>query len=707
VLDGFFSPRSVAVVGAARDPGKVGHFVFSALRAAGFRGTVYPVNPYAEEIDGVRCYASISDIPEPPDLAVVAVPATAVPGLIDECARIGTSSAIVLSAGFKETGPAGAALEKQVLNAAREGAVRILGPNCLGVVATHSGLNASFSASVPPAGSISFVSQSGALGTAILDWAGGAGIGINEFVSLGNRSDITEVDLIDRWADDRTTDVIVAYLESVADGDRFIAAAARASLLKPVIVLKAGTSEAGARAASSHTGSLSGSSVAYDAAFRRAGVLRAHTVEELFDFALAFSQARIPTGSGVAILTNAGGPAVLATDRCERHDLSLASFRSETIDRLREVLPAAASLYNPVDILGDASAQRYSDSVDAILADGSVSAILCIVTPQVMTDADAIAATIIERVSDSSTPLIGCFMGDTSVESARQALRDARIAQYPFPERAIDSLAAMVRYRAIASRGSQFAPSARVLDVARALIHSSSTERGTFITGQAAAKVVAACGIAVPAGDIATTADEAADLGAHIGYPVVAKIASPDILHKSDTGGIITGIGNESELRSAYDTVIGRARTLVSDAAILGVHVQSQIPPGREVIVGIDRDPTFGPMLMFGLGGVYVEALRDVVFRMCPVDHQEAREMIASIRSYPLLRGVRGEPAADLDALADVLVAISWLAAEIPLIEEIDINPLIVGAAGAGATAVDVRIGITGVAPVAKKGSKA
>jgi acetyltransferase len=487
------------------------------------------------------------------------------------------------------------------------------------------------------------VSQSGALGTAILDWAGGAGIGINEFVSLGNRSDITEIDLIDRWADDHTTDVIVAYLESVADGDRFIAAAARASLLKPVIVLKAGTSEAGARAASSHTGSLSGSSVAYDAAFRRAGVLRAHTVEELFDFALAFSQARIPTGSGVAILTN----------------------------------------------------------------DGSVSAILCIVTPQVMTDADAIAATIIERVSNSQTPLIGCFMGDTSVESARQALRDAGITQYPFPERAIDSLAAMVRYRAIATRGSQFAPSTRDLDVARALIDSFTTERGSFITGQAAAKVVAECGIAVPAGDIATTADEAAELGAHIGYPVVAKIASPDILHKSDTGGIITGIGNESELRSAYDTVIGRARTLVSDAAILGVHVQSQIPPGREVIVGIDRDPTFGPMLMFGLGGVYVEALRDVVFRMCPVDHQEAREMIASIRSYPLLRGVRGEPAADLDALADVLVAISWLAAEIPLIEEIDINPLIVGPAGAGATAVDVRIGIAGVPPVAKKGSKA
>ncbi|MDP2401321.1 MAG: CoA-binding protein, partial [Actinomycetota bacterium] len=484
MLDAFFSPRSVAVVGAARDPGKVGHFVFSALRVQDFRGTVHPVNPHAEEIDGVRCFASISDIPEPPELAVIAVPAAAVPAVIEECARIGTGSAIVLSAGFKETGPSGAGLERDMLSAARGGAVRILGPNCLGVVATRSGLNASFSASVPPAGSISFVSQSGALGTAILDWAGGAGIGINEFVSLGNRSDITEADLIDRWAEDPATDVIVAYLESVAHGDRFIASAARASLRKPVIVLKAGISEAGARAASSHTGSLSGSSVAYDAAFRRAGVLRANTVEELFDFALAFSQAPIPTGSGIAILTNAGGPAVLATDRCERHGLPLASFRSETIEKLREALPAAASLYNPVDILGDSSAQRYDDSFEAILADGSVSAVLCIVTPQVMTDADAIAATIVKRASGSPIPLIGCFMGDTSVESARRMLREAGIAQYAFPERAIDSLATMIRYHAMSVRREQPTLPIGGPSTARALIDAVSTERASFITGQ-------------------------------------------------------------------------------------------------------------------------------------------------------------------------------------------------------------------------------
>lgn len=699
MLSGFFEPRSVAVVGVARDEGKVGHFVFDNLRAGGFDGPVYPVNPRAEEVHGVRCYPSVKALPEVPELVVVVVPAHAVAEVIDDCVEVGVTSVIVISAGFKETGREGGALERELAQKARDGGIRLLGPNCLGLISTKAHLNASFAAGMPPDGAISFMSQSGALGTAVLDWAAGEGIGLAHFVSLGNRADLSETDLLHEWSGDPKTRVIVAYLESVADGPGFVEAAARASESKPILAVKSGGSDAGARAVSSHTGSLAGSEAAYDAAFLRAGIIRAGTVQELFDFAVAFSLQPLPAGSGgVAILTNAGGPAVMATDACERAGVALASLDNSTTEALRLMLPAAASLYNPVDILGDAEPERYEGALRLVYADPNVHCVLCVLTPQAMTDATRTAEALVRVASEyPETCTVACFMGRDSVEEAWALLRGRGVPNYPFPERAVAAIGALYGYRRHVERPRPALPDfegdPRV--VAEQVAYAQD-RRHSFITEQRAASVLEAYGIRVPRGTVARDLKSALEAAEEIGYPVALKIASPDILHKSDVGGIRVGLEGAEELSTAYEEILGKARAYMPDAVIDGVLVQEMVGPGREVIIGVDRDPTFGPLLMFGLGGVYVEVLRDVVFRLCPVDMSQAREMISEIRGYGLLRGARGQQPADIDAIADVLVKVSVLAMRHPEIVELDINPLIVGNTGTGVVAADARIGIGG-----------
>lgn len=697
MLEGFFAPGSVAVVGVARDEGKVGHYVFDNLRAAGFAGPVWPVNPNAEEIHGVPCYPSVRDLPGVPDLVVIVVPAPAVAAVIDDCIAAGVSSAIVISAGFKEAGRDGGALERDIARRAAGGGMRLLGPNCLGLVATASDLNASFASRMPPSGGISFLSQSGALGTAVLDWAEGEGLGLAHFVSLGNRADLTESDLLEAWRDAPGTKVVVAYLESVADGPRFIRSALATSACKPVIVLKSGGSDAGARAVSSHTGSLAGSEAAYEAAFHRAGVVRARTVEDLFDCAVAFSHQPLPGGQGVAIVTNAGGPAVLATDACERAGLSLASFESETLARLSSFLPSSAALYNPVDILGDAPPERYRQTLEAVYDDPNVRAVICLLTPQAMTDPTRTAGALVEVSGRHSTTTLACFMGRDGVQDARATLRAGGVPAYDFPERAVRALAAMHEYGGHLARPGIAPPVFEPdRDRVRAIIDEARERGRTFITEESAARIGAAYGLRVARGGVASDLGAAKRLAAEIGYPVVAKIASPDILHKSDIGGIAVGIGSEADLASAYDRILGRARTFAPDADISGIHIQEMLQEGREVIIGVDRDSTFGPVLMFGLGGVYVEVMKDITFRLCPIDQPEAREMLAEIRGYGLLRGARGQRPADVDAVVDALVRVSALAADFPDIVELDVNPLIVGDAGSGAVVADIRIGIGG-----------
>ena len=697
-LSALFDPRGVAVIGAAREPGKVGHIVLANLLNGGFPGEVHPVNPRASEILGRPCYPSVRDAPRPVDLAVIALPALAVPDVITECADAGVRAAIVLSAGFTESGPDGAALQRELLERSRSAGIRLLGPNCLGFLSTHHDLNAAFAGGMPPSGGVAFLSQSGALGTAILDRAATDGFGVSHFVSLGNRADIAEPDLLSALESDDATTVIAMYLESVGDGPRFLEAAASAVRRKPVIALKSGSSDSGARAVSSHTGSLAGSDVAYEAAFRHAGVIRARTVQELFDLALGFSGQPAPSGSGLAILTNAGGPAVMATDAAEEAGVPMATLDSDTLAHLRESMPDAAALYNPVDVLGDASPERYRAGLRALYADPEVHAILVLLTPQPMTDATAVAHAIIEEAATAPVvTTLACFMGGPQVEEAIRTLTTGSVPSYPTPERAITTLAAMSAY-ARTPTGPRAVPTTAeaVRRDTHAALERAIADGRTFIGEQAGADVAAAYGIRVPRGAVASNLASALDLADRFGYPVVLKIASPEILHKTDVGGIEVGIGSPEELHIAYDRLLDRARAYAPDAQLDGVHVQEMVPAGREVIIGMDRDSVFGPLLMFGLGGVYVEVLRDVTFRLCPVDTREAERMISEIRAFGLLRGARGEPAADLDAVAEALSLVSALALDMPDIQELDINPLIVGDAGEGAWAVDVRIGIGG-----------
>ena len=697
MLGGFFAPRGVAVIGASRDPAKVGGAVLANILDAGFEGSVHPVNPHAEEILGLRSYATIADVPDPVDLAIIVVPAVAAVAAVRECGLRGIHSAIVISAGFRESGPGGAALERELVAAARAGDVRILGPNCLGLIATATSLNASFAPIMPCPGGISFLSQSGALGTAILDWARGEGIGLSHFVSLGNKADVSEVDLIRAWTDDPATAVVVAYLEAVSDGAAFVQAVRDITPRAPFIALTAGSSDAGAKAVSSHTGSLAGSRIAYEAAFRKAGAVHARTIQELFDLAEGFSRQPLPTGSGTVILTNAGGPAILATDACAAEGVTLASLDASTIAALREMLPAAASVYNPVDILGDAPAERFEAAARILVRDPGVRSLIVILTPQAMTEPMATAEAIARVSRDSGITTLAVFMGDQTVKEAEASLRVRGIPNYAFPERAVATLGAMQRhgYRRLARPAEPLTIEADREVVRDAIAHAREAGR-TFITESSADRIASAYGLRTPSSGLARDLGDAQALAAKIGFPVVMKIASPDVLHKSDIGGIVFDIRSTEDVEAAYDAIMRRVLHRLPEARIWGVTIQEQLPPGREVIIGVNRDPAFGPILMFGLGGIYVEVLKDVSFRLCPVTPDEARDMIGEIRANALLRGARGEAPADIDAIVDAICRVSALAMEFDDISELDINPLIVGQRGAGAVAADVRIGIGG-----------
>jgi acetyltransferase len=695
-LDFLLEPRSVAVIGVGREPDGVGRTIFDALLAGGFRGDVWPVNPSATDIEGHRCFPDVQSLPGVPDLAVVAVPAAAVPSIVEACGEAGIPGVVVISAGFKESGPAGGTLEREITRIARSHGTRLLGPNCLGLMVPSGSLNASFAGPMVPEGRIAVVTQSGALGTAILDWARDRG-GLAGFVSLGNRGDLTEADLITAFAERPAVRVIAGYLESVVDGAAFIDQVREVASRIPVILLKAGASEAGARAVSSHTGSLAGSDAAYDAAFLSAGVLRAHDTEQLFGISEAFADQPLPAGPGVAILTNAGGPAVMATDACEHLGVALAALEPETIDALRKALPPAAALYNPIDLLGDAGAERYEAALRILALDPGVNAVLVMLTPQQTTRPDEVAAVVASAAADIGRTTLAVFMGEGTVEPARRSLAASGVPAYRYPEQAVDALAAMSRYRAIRARprvGSEKIDADR--DAVRAAIDSARAARRPFLLDEEVMCVAAAYGIPLAAGAVARDRASAARLATELGYPVALKISSPDILHKTDIGGVQLGIADEATLVRAWDDVLDRVHRRVPGASVWGALVQKMVPKGIEVVVGVERDTTFGPLVMFGLGGVYVEVLRDVAFRLAPLDRAEALRMVQETRAYALLRGARGAGASDVDAVIDILLRIGALAADFPEILEMDINPLMVGQRGSGAVAADIRIGIGG-----------
>jgi acetyl coenzyme A synthetase (ADP forming)-like protein len=693
MLDMFFSPGSVAVIGASREPGKLGYGVLSNIVTLGYEGEVYPINPKADEILGLKCYASVLDVPDPIDLAVIVIPAKYVIAALEECGQKGIKGAVIISAGFREVGAEGRKREKELVRIAQQYGMRLVGPNVLGVIDTISNLNASFAVGMPRRGKIAFMSQSGALCTSILDIALAQDIGFSRFVSLGNKADLNEMDFIEEWWHDPESNVIMAYLEGIVDGDRFMRIARQVTKEKPIISIKSGTTSAGSRAVSSHTGTLAGSEKAYDAAFRQVGVLRADSVQELFDYSVAFARQPLLKNERIAVVTNAGGPGIMATDACERNGLQLASLRQETIEYLREHLPAAASVINPVDVLGDALADRYEMAIGTVLQDEGVGGVIVVLTPQVMTQIEETARAVGELSKKYDKPIFGAFMGEATINKGVKILNQHQVPNYPVPERAVAAMGAMLHYRRwLECPPLQLETFEMDRDTIRRVLDEVKADGRLQIGDAEARAVLQACGVRVPASELAANPDEAVRIADEIGYPVVMKVASPDILHKSDIGGVKLGISNPTDVRDAFDLITYRASRYMPDAQIWGCQVQEMVTGGREVIIGMNRDPQFGPLMMFGLGGIYVEALKDVTFRVAPFSRREAKEMINEIRSIQLLRGVRGEPPVDMDAIVDTLLRMSQLVTEFPEIVEFDINPLIVYETGRGVVGVDMRL---------------
>ncbi len=696
-LGELFRPSSIAVIGASNRPGRVGTSLFRNLLSAGFQGVAYPVNPSWKSVSGVRCYPDLASLPEPPELGVVIVPAAQVPATIDQLGRVGAKGAIVVSAGFREVGDAGAALEAEVVARAREHAMALVGPNCFGVFNTDPavGLNATFSESLPPAGNIAFVSQSGALGAGILKYGASERIGFSRFVSVGNRAGVDENDLLAALDRDPRTRVILLYVESLANGRRFLESAREVTEHKPVLVIKSGRTSAGERAAKSHTGSLaqSGRDQLYDAVFAQAGVERVDSLGGLFRLAKIFSTGLELDGPRLVILTNSGGPGIVAADAAIRQGLELPPLSDAVRTALVPRLPSIAAVANPLDMTADVGADAYRGTLQTLLTAPDVDGAIVIATPTGTMTGDVVARAIVDARGTARKPVVACLFGLTDLSAEVTYLETHGIPAYTFPEEAVEGLGSLARYRAWRNR-----PHAPVrtfaVDRARAdLAVARAVADGRSVLPEYAARgLLEAYGLRFPAAQLARTADEAVAAASKIGFPVVMKVASPEISHKTDVGGVAMGLLDAAAVRAAWDRMDRSVRAAVPRARIDGYEVEAQVPSGKEVLIGVQRDPGFGPIVVFGMGGIYVETLRDVTFRLAPMRPLSARHMIESVRGYPLLRGVRGEPPGDVDALAEAIERVSQLAVERPEVAELDLNPLIVRPAGQGVVAVDARV---------------
>ncbi|MDP3260446.1 MAG: acetate--CoA ligase family protein [Thermodesulfovibrionales bacterium] len=691
MLDSLFNPASIAVIGASRDPKKVGYAVLNNLIRFDYKGQIYPVNPSGEEILGLRSFSKVSDISKKFDLAVIAVPARFVSETLVKCADAGAMAAVILSAGFKEAGPEGVRLEQELGKISRERNIRILGPNCLGIINTSNNMNATFAAGMLPKGKLAFFSQSGALGIAILDWAIGNKIGFSKFISLGNKTDLNEIDFIEHFINDPETDTILGYIEDVVDGRRFLEIAKKATKTKPVILLKSGGTEAGARAASSHTGALAGSEIAFNAAFRQTGIIRANGIQDLFDTALAFSEGKLPKGDRLLIITNAGGPGIIAADTAEKLGLKLPQMTKNTIESIIKLLPPNASLYNPVDIIGDATSERYAVVLDEAINDPNVDGIIVILTPQAMVDVENTAEIILAASKTTDKPIISSFMGDMRVRESIERLKTNSIPNFSYPETAVNAFKRLSDYNSWRNLSEEQIQSYPVNKTAVNNIISQLLREGIFQIGEDyAMAILSQYGFIFPQKLLAQTSKEVAAIASKIGFPVVMKISSPDILHKTDVGGIKLSINSKKDAEDAFIAITSNVKRLMPDAFINGVMVYEMVKQGREVILGVTFDRTFGHMIMFGLGGIYVEALKDVSFRIVPVSRREAASMVSEIKTSVLLKGARGEKPADIESIVDGILRLSSFAADFPMVHELDINPLVV--MEKGAIALDARI---------------
>ena len=689
----FFDPQGIVLIGASHEPGKLGYGVAFNLARGGYKGALHFVNPRGGELFGRPVHQGIAAVPDPVDLAVLIIPAPAVAEALRDCGRRGIRSAIILSGGFRETGPAGAALEAECLRVAQEFGMRLLGPNCVGIIDTHLPVDATFLPQPGPlAGDVAFISHSGAICAAVTDWASGQGFGLSHLISLGNQLDLTESDVLEPVGDDPETRVLTLYLEGITGGRRFIEAARKVAAAKPIIALKVGRSAAGQRAVASHTGALAGQEAAYNAAFARAGVIRAETAEEMFNWARALAWCPLPKGRTVAVLTNAGGPGVIAADAVETHGLTLAPLTTSTQDGLRRLLPPFASTNNPVDILASASPEQYAASMRLLLEDPGVHSALVILPPPPREPAEVVADALIAAIRGTDKPVVVALMGEQAVQEAAKRFRAARIPDYRFPEQAASALAVLVRRTAMLRQRDE--PPARFDDVrpdlVRSLIRQQRGEFGTAFAQAPASRLLAAYGIRTAPMELARTPDEAVAVAERLGFPVVLKIASPDILHKSDVGGVALNVADRRAVTADFAGILTRAREAKPEARIHGVCVQPMLPRGQEVVVGAVQDPQFGPLVMFGSGGIEVEALRDIAFALAPLSRSEAEALVDGTWAGRRLRGFRNLPPADRGMVVETLLRVAQLAADFPDLAEIEINPLVVFPRGA--SAVDMRV---------------
>lgn len=693
MLEKFFSPDSIAVIGASRKPGKLGFQILQNILSNQYSGKIYPVNPKVDEILGLKCYPDVSSIPDVPDLAVIVVPARFVGSIVEECGKKGTRAAVVISAGFKESGSEGMKREQEVVEISKKYGCRLIGPNCLGIIDTYSELNVSFAPLMPAKGNIAFISQSGALISAVLDWSKKEKIGFSKIISMGNMADVSESELIEACAADERTKVILFYVEGVKDGKEFISRVSKITTTKPVIAIKAGLTGSGSKAVSSHTGGLAGIAEAYSAAFEKTGVLQVSSMEEIFDLALVFAYQPIMKGNRIAIITNAGGPAVIAIDAVEKQLLKVASLSEETINVLKNNLPPAANIHNPVDVLGDATEHSYKIALDTVMKDEAVDGIVVIVTPQTITRPLETAQAVVENANRYRKTIVASFIGGVSVEKAVDFLRQNRIPNYEFPERAVRALKGMVDYTKTLSRQERFEKKFDVDKQKAAEVIDSVKKQGIKnLTDFQARKIFEIYGIKGPERFLAEDVNSAVSAAEKIGYPVVAKIVSPDILHKTESGGVRINITNSVEMRKAFDEIMSSVKTYSKTARIEGIEIQKMVKGVQELIIGVKKDVQFGHLIMFGLGGIFVEVLKDITFGIVPVSQQEAFNMITKIKSYKLLTGFRKLPEADIPAIVDTILKVSKLCEDFPEINQLDINPLIVKSRNNGIVMVDARI---------------
>ncbi len=669
----------------------MGHDLLANLIAGGFSGAIVPVNPTTDTILGLPCFPSLAAYGQPIELGIVAVPASQAFEAIKECVEHGAGAVVLISSGFKETGEAGAALEGKIVAFCQARKVRLLGPNCMGLINTAHKMNASFAGRMPAEGGISVFSQSGALCAAILDRAAGRHLGLAKVFSIGNKGDLTEVDLLNALAKDEQTRVIVGYLEEISCGDEFVKAAEVASAAKPVVILKAGNTASGRKAAASHTGVLTGADTAYGAAFKRSGVVRADTFEALFDYATAFAMQPIPKGNRVLIIANAGGPGIMTADAVEKAGLRVAHLDRNAVTPLKANLPALAT-GSPIDVLGDADPEHYAAAIMAAQNDDEVDAIVVILTPQAMARAADTARAIVGSL-DRSKPVLASFMGGESILPGRKELAAAGLPDYPSPERAVAALKAMHDYAAWQQRPPRVVTRFRVNRRRVERIITRRLRTGRLQIGEVKSKdILKAYGFRIPDGHLATSAEEAVEIAGRIGYPVAMKIVSPDIIHKSDLGGVRLNVPNSEGVLDGFELMMLRIRQRAPEAWVEGVYVEKMVDRGLEVIIGMSRDRQFGPMLMFGLGGIFVEVMKDVTFHLAPITQDEAIQMLKATRSYEILQGKRGQRGVDLEGIANGLQRISQLTTDFPRIAELDINPFIVGEHGAEPHVADARM---------------